>query len=60
MAGVAEQIKKVRASIPTYVTLVCVSKFHPVEAIREAEEAGDDAKVDELMRKMQALDRKRS
>jgi DNA primase len=31
-----------------------------LEAIREAEEAGDDAKVDELMRKMQALDRKRS
>ncbi len=56
---VAEQIRNVRAHIPAGVTLVCVSKFHPVEAIREAYEAGErdfgESRVQELQRKVPAL-----
>lgn len=56
---VAEQIKKVRAHIPAGVTLVCVSKFHPVEAILEAYEAGErhfgESRVQELQKKVKAL-----
>jgi hypothetical protein len=56
---VAEQIRSVRAHIPAGVTLVCVSKFHPVEAIREAYEAGErhfgESRVQELQRKVPAL-----
>ena len=59
MAGVAEQIKKVRAHIPAHVTLVCVSKFQPVSAIREAYEAGErhfgESRVQELQRKASQL-----
>jgi len=56
---VGEQIKEVRAHIPAYVTLVCVSKFQPVEAIREAYEAGErhfgESRVQELQRKVPQL-----
>jgi len=56
---VAEQIRSVRAHIPAGVTLVCVSKFHPVEAIREAYEAGErhfgESRVQELQRKVPVL-----
>ena len=56
---VREQIKEVRAHIPAYVTLVCVSKFQPVEAIREAYEAGErhfgESRVQELQRKVPQL-----
>ena len=56
---VAEQIRNVRAHIPAGVTLVCVSKFHPVEAIREAYEAGErhfgESRVQELQKKVPAL-----
>lgn len=59
MAGVAEQIKKIRAHIPAHVTLVCVSKFQPVSAIREAYEAGErhfgESRVQELQRKVSQL-----
>ena len=59
MAGVAEQIKKVRAHIPAGVTLVCVSKFQTIEAIREAYEAGErhfgESRVQELQRKVSQL-----
>ena len=37
---IAESIHKLRASLPEGVTLVAVSKFHPVERLREAYEAG--------------------
>ena len=37
---VKENLTEVRASIPQGVTLVAVSKFHPVEAIQEAYDAG--------------------
>ena len=56
---VREQIKKVRAHIPAGVTLVCVSKFQPVEAIREAYEAGErhfgESRVQELKNKIPQL-----
>lgn len=59
MAGIAEQIKQIRKHIPPYVTLVCVSKFHPVEAIQEAYNAGErhfgESRVQELQRKVPAL-----
>ena len=59
MAGVTKQIKKVRAHIPAGVTLVCVSKFQPIEAIREAYEAGErhfgESRVQELQRKVSQL-----
>ena len=44
-----------RAHIPASVTLVCVSKYQPVEAIREAYESGErhfgESRVQELQRK---------
>ena len=56
---VAEQISNVHAHIPAGVTLVCVSKFHPVEAILEAYEAGErhfgESRVQELQKKVKAL-----
>ena len=59
MATIAEHIKEVRAHIPAHVTLVCVSKFHPIEAIREAYEAGErhfgESRVQELKQKKPLL-----
>lgn len=56
---VREQIKAIRTTIPEGVTLVCVSKFHPAEAIREAYEAGErhfgESRVQELQTKVSAL-----
>ena len=56
---VREQIRAISAHIPEGVTLVCVSKFHPAEAIREAYEAGErhfgESRVQELQQKVQAL-----
>ena len=56
---VKEQINKVRAHIPAHVTLVCVSKFQPVEAIREAYDAGErhfgESRVQELKQKTAQL-----
>ena len=59
MASIAEQIKDIRAHIPEHVTLVCVSKFQPVEAIRAAYEAGErhfgESRVQELKQKVSQL-----
>ena len=59
MAGIAERIRNVRAHIPAHVTLVCVSKYQPVEAVREAYEAGErhfgESRVQELKRKAALL-----
>ena len=56
---IADNIKSVREHIPAGVTLVCVSKFHPAEAIREAYEAGErhfgESRVQELQKKVPAL-----
>ena len=57
--SVAQNIQAIRAHIPEGVTLVCVSKFQPVEAIREAYEAGErhfgESRVQELQRKQPLL-----
>ena len=38
--GIADNIRKLKSELPSTVELVAVSKFKPVEAIREAYEAG--------------------
>ena len=59
MAHIAEQIKNLRANLPAEVQLVCVSKFQPIESIREAYEAGErhfgESRVQELQRKVPQL-----
>lgn len=59
MATVAERIKDIRKHIPDMVNLVCVSKFHPTDVIREAYLAGErdfgESRVQELARKVPVL-----
>ena len=56
---ITNNIRNIRAHIPAGVTLVCVSKFQPVEAIREAYEAGErhfgESRVQELKVKVPQL-----
>ena len=56
---VAEQLDKVRHSLPDGVALVAVSKFHPVEALRAAYDAGQrrfgESRVQELLAKLPLL-----
>ena len=56
---IINNIKKVRAHVPAGVTLVCVSKYQPVEAIRAAYEAGErhfgESRVQELKSKIPQL-----
>ena len=40
MGTVADNLARIRASLPEGVTLVAVSKFHPAEALQEAYDAG--------------------
>ena len=58
-AAIIDHLRSVRAHIPAGVTLVCVSKFQPVEAIREAYEAGErhfgESRVQELKQKISQL-----
>jgi pyridoxal phosphate enzyme (YggS family) len=53
------KIEALQASLPQGVTLVAVSKFHPVEALKEAYEAGQrvfgESRVQELLVKHEAL-----
>lgn len=57
--SVASKIKEYKSALPESVTLVAVSKFHPVEAIVEAYEAGQrifgESRVQELTAKYAAL-----
>lgn len=50
---VAKQLDEVRQSIPENVALVAVSKFHPIEALQEAYNAGQrrfgESRVQELL-----------
>lgn len=56
---ICQRLDKVRASIPQGVTLVAVSKYHPVEALREAYDAGQrvfgESRENELRLKVEAL-----
>ena len=57
--AISTKIKELHASLPQGVTLVAVSKFHPVEALKEAYEAGQrifgESRVQELIVKHEAL-----
>ena len=57
--AISVRIKELHASLPQGVTLVAVSKFHPVESLKEAYEAGQrifgESCVQELVVKHEAL-----
>lgn len=59
MSHIQEEINEIKASLPSHVRLVAVSKFHPVEALQEAYEAGQrifgESKVQEMTQKHEAL-----
>lgn len=56
MTAIAENIQRIKASLPEGVELCAVSKFHPVEALREAYDAGQrtfgESRVQELLAKI--------
>lgn len=56
---IAENIKSLNRELPEGVNLVAVSKFHPVEALREAYDAGQrrfgESRVQELLEKIPQL-----
>ncbi len=57
--SIGAKIRELHAALPQGVTLVAVSKFHPVEAVMEAYEAGQrifgESRVQELLVKHEAL-----
>lgn len=57
--SIRENIEKIKSSLPENVTLVAVSKFHPIEAIQEAYDAGQrifgESRVQELTAKQPIL-----
>lgn len=57
--GIAGRLRAVLATLPPGVELVAVSKFHPVEALREAYDAGQrifgESRVQELLPKIEAM-----
>lgn len=57
--AIGAKIRELHASLPQGVSLVAVSKFHPVEALTEAYEAGQrifgESRVQELLVKHEAL-----
>lgn len=59
MPSVTSRLLDIRSRIPQGVTLVAVSKFHPVEAIREAYDAGQrdfgESRAQELSAKAPAM-----
>ena len=59
MASIEERIRDIRTQIPDDVNLVCVSKFHPEEAVLEAYRAGErdfgESRVQELAKKVPLL-----
>ncbi len=56
MNDISEKIKQLHASVPEGVTIVAVSKFHPIEALREAYDAGQrifgESRQQELLQKI--------
>ena len=57
--SITSQIKYLHASLPSEVRLVAVSKFHPIEALREAYDAGQrifgESRPQEMTTKQAAL-----
>lgn len=56
MAQIAKHLTTIRSTLPQGVELVAVSKFHPIEALQEAYNAGQrvfgESRVQELMSKI--------
>lgn len=59
MPLIADNLRRVIATLPQGVALCAVSKFHPVEALREAYDAGQrifgESRVQELLRKQPSM-----
>lgn len=59
MTAIQEHIAAIRRTLPADVTLICVSKFNPAEAIEEAYAAGErdfgESHVQELLLKHETL-----
>ena len=59
MTSITESLNSLRSSLPAGVTLVAVSKFHPVEALMEAYRAGQrafgESRAQELALKVKAM-----
>lgn len=59
MSTIREEIEKIRKQLPNDVRLCAVSKFHPVEALKEAYDAGQrifgESRVQELLEKVTSL-----
>lgn len=59
MSDISEKITSLRSELPEGVRLVAVSKFHPVESIQEAYDAGQryfgESRVQELLEKIPQL-----
>lgn len=57
--NITRQLLRLKASLPDKVTLVAVSKFHPVEALQEAYQAGQrvfgESRAQELTAKQKVL-----
>ena len=57
--SITEQIHTLHRTLPIGTTLVAVSKFHPVEALREAYDAGQrifgESRVQELLDKKEIM-----
>lgn len=57
--SIASDIQQIKSALPAGVTLVAVSKFHPVEAVEEAYAAGQrvfgESKAQELVAKYECL-----
>ncbi len=59
MTHIQKQLNEVLATLPSHVRLVAVSKFHPIEALQEAYDAGQrifgESKVQEMTQKYEAM-----
>ncbi len=59
MGQISSNLQRLRRQLPEGVRLVAVSKFHPVEAVREAYDAGQrlfgESRVDEVVAKAAAM-----
>lgn len=57
--AIADEVKKITAELPFGVRLVAVSKFHPVERLMQAYEAGQrifgESRVQELLQKVDEM-----
>jgi pyridoxal phosphate enzyme (YggS family) len=59
MSGIAQQLIRIKESLPQGVELVAVSKFHPVESLKEAYDAGQrifgESRVQEVSQKYEFM-----